>query len=63
MFRVRYANMKGQLAFRKQTVLLCVGSKNAVFWDMTTWDSSKNRRSLGTYRLRLQGDSVSHLED
>jgi hypothetical protein len=30
--------------------------KNAVFWNVTTCDSCKNRRLGGTYRLRLQAE-------
>jgi hypothetical protein len=30
--------------------------KNAVFWDVTPYDSCKNRRFGGMYRLHLQGE-------
>jgi hypothetical protein len=34
---------------------------DVAFWDMTPYDSSKNRRFVETYRLRLQGTEILSL--
>jgi hypothetical protein len=34
-------------------------TKNAVFWDVAPCKSCVNRRSVGTYRLHLQGRKIA----
>jgi hypothetical protein len=38
-------------------VFTAMTMKNGVFWDVTPWDSCKNRRFGGTSRLHHQGDN------
>jgi hypothetical protein len=42
-------------------IFMAVTMKNAVFWDVTTCGSCKNRRFGETYRLHHQGDKIGEL--
>jgi hypothetical protein len=48
--------MRAEDFFVRFEVFTAVTMKNAVFWNVTSCGSCKNRRFLGTYRLHYQGD-------